>query len=104
MSDLQLKPLHNSIIFQFLDDVVIRRGVTQFQEKTNWGFQISSYDESCKKPRWGVVLAVGPTVDKSITVGTKILIEALKWTESHEHEGIKFWRTNDEQVMAIDED
>lgn len=104
----RLKAIKNHIIFQFEDEVVRKsdNGLdrAQFSEVTDWGFQISSFEEGTQKPRWGIVVAIGKDVDKEIKVGSKILIEALQWTNAVKFEGEYYWRTNSDKVLAIDED
>ena len=51
----------------------------------------------------GKVVAVGPKVDPEITVGTKILIEPLMWTDGFTHDGVKLWQTTDAKVIGIEE-
>lgn len=96
-----LRPIRKNIIFKFIDDVVVRNGNTQFKEATSWGFEISSYDESSKKPRWATVESVGPEVGSDIQAGTIILIEPLKWTKSVVFEDDMVWQTNEDCVLAV---
>jgi len=103
-----LRPIKNSILFQFEDKTVRKsdmgRNRSQFAETTEWGFEISSYDESAKTPRWGRVKFVGDEVDEDIKVGSRILVEALQWTEGMKFEDETYWRTNDTKVLIVDED
>lgn len=103
-----LRPIKNSIIFQFEDNTVRKtdmgRSRTQFAETTDWGFETSSYDESTKTPRWGKVKFVGDEVYEDIKVGSRILVEALQWTEGFEFEDERYWKTNDTKVLMIDSD
>lgn len=103
-----LRPIKNSILFQFEDKSVRKsdmgRNRSQFAETTDWGFETSSYDESTKKPRWARVKFTGPDVYEDIKIGSRILIEALQWTEGMDFEDEKYWRTNDTKVLIIDED
>ncbi len=103
-----IRAIKNHIIFQFENEIVRKsdtgRNRTQFSEKTDWGFEISSYDESTKSPQWAKVISVGPLVIDDITHGSRILIEALQWTEVFNINGISYWRTDDMKVMALDED
>ncbi len=102
-----LKPIKNNILFQFEDKTVRKndmgRNRSQFAEVTGWGFETSSYDESTKKPRWGLVRFTGDGVDENIKIGTRVLVEALQWTEGIKHEGEIYWRTNDTKILMIDE-
>jgi len=106
---MKLKPIHNHIIFKFVDGMkrlasTTGKDQTMFEEKTNWGFEISagqnSYDESAKRARWATVVAVGHEVPEEITPGVAILIEPLKWTKGFSFEGEMFWRTDSDWVLA----
>ena len=48
-------------------------------------------------------MSVGPdAVD--VQEGDRVLIEALKWSQGIELDGNTYWRTDESQVLAIDED
>lgn len=103
----KFRMLNNDIMFQFEDeDAILRDGKkTQrgFKEKTDWGFEFVTPKESAGNARWGVVVAIGPDVDSTdIDIGRRILIENLKWTSGIQFEGQEYWKTNDEQVLAVD--
>ena len=102
-----IKAIKNHIIFQFEDEIVRKtdtgRDRLQFAESTNWGFEVSSYDEGTKVPRWGTVKSVGHEVKSDIAVGSRILIEALAWTEALVFNGEPIWRTDESKVLAVDE-
>lgn len=105
---VSIKAIRNHVIFQF-EDAIVRKSDhgkqrKQFEEKTDWGFQLSNYDDGAKTPKWGIVIAVGREVIPDIQVGSRILIEPLQWTEAIELEGESYWRTDDQKIMAIDED
>ncbi len=105
---MKLLPLENKFTFKFVDAVVVRtdtdRRRTQFEETTESGFMISSYDESAKQPRWVVVQDVGPDVDANdIKSGSKVLLEALKWSEALEFAGDDIWYSDVTQVLAVEE-
>lgn len=94
-----LQPIHNHILFQFVDDAVGDSLVT----KTKSGIMMSrdmDFDEQ-RDPRWGKVLAVGPEVDELIKVNEYILIESLQWTPGIEFNGIKLWKTVEPKVLAV---
>lgn len=103
---MKLRAIKNHIIFHFEDEIVRKsdtgRDRTQFAESTEWGFEISNYDEGTKKPRWVTVLSIGPAVSEEIEVGSRILVEALAWTEAIKFEGVSYWRTDESKVMAVD--
>jgi len=101
---MNLKPIHDHIIFKFVEDTTRVKGQQSFAEKTDWGFDISpgsqSYDSSAKEARWGIVVAVGHEVEEDIYPGLAILIEPLKWTSGFVYEGNRMWQTNSSQVIA----
>lgn len=101
-----LKPLGIRFTFTFVDAVVTRsdmdRTRTQFEETTESGFTISSYDEGAKEPRWVIVKDIGPDVVE-FGPGDKVLVEALKWSESIEFDGDKFWYSDETVVLAVED-
>lgn len=101
-----LKPLGLRFTFKFVDKVVIRtdsdKRRTQFEETTESGFTISSYDESAKRPRWVIVMDCGPDV-KEFKTGAKVLLESLKWSEAIDFENDTFWYSDETVVMAVEE-
>jgi hypothetical protein len=86
----------DSILFKFVEDT----GKGFFKNKTSWGFEVVKKQDDTKYARWGEVLAVGKKV-KNVQVGQYILIEPLMWTLGVEHNGQKFWATNEEKVMLV---
>ena len=103
-----LRLIKNHIVFQFEDGITRRtdtgRNRAQFTEETEWGFEISSYDEGTKHPRWVIVKYVGPDVKEKIVPGMKILVDAMKWTEGVMFNGELLSRTDESHVLAIDAD
>jgi len=103
-----LQAIRNNILFQFeqgnLDVVSGNQRSQAFQERTDWGFEFHSFDESTNTPRWGRVMEVGPEVTDDIQVGMRILIDALQWTTHIIHNGEKIWMTNENSILAYDED
>ncbi len=98
-----IEVLQGFILFQFEDEIdTANRGA--FRKTTESGIILrSNVDESMKTSRFGVVVAVGPDVDDDITVGARILIDALKWTRVSTFHGEKFARTDNDHVLAIAE-
>ena len=101
-----LKPLGIRFTFKFIDAVVIRSDLdkrrTQFEETTESGFTISSYDESAKMPRWVTVMETGPDI-KEFKSGDKVLIESLKWSEAVDFDTDTFWYSDESVVMAVED-
>jgi len=105
---MKLMPLGKKFTFKFVDKVVLRtdqdKRRTQFEETTESGFTISSYDEGAKMPRWVIVENVGPDIDPSFfTKGSKVLVDALKWSEAIEFDDHTFWYSDLEQVLAVED-
>lgn len=98
-----IEVLEGFILFQFEDDID-GHNRNSFREKTESGIILqSSFDQSTKQPRWGIVVAIGPKVDEDISVGSKILIDSLKWTKISTFSGENFARTENDHVLAIAE-
>lgn len=105
--DLTLRVFRDDIMFQFEDEAATlahgKINQTAFQEKTSWGFIYKNPKASTESARWGIVTHLGPDVDPEITIGSKILIAPLKWTNAIEFNRTKYWKTNVDQVLAIEE-
>ena len=101
---MNIRPLHNSIIFEFEDAIERGAHTTGFKDQTESGLYLGvSHERSTGSPRWGKVLAVGNSVkDKDIQPGVRICIEALQWTNEVRTEGVSFWRTDEEKVLLVD--
>ncbi len=104
---MKLLPLGNKFTFKFVDKVVTRTDQdtrrTQFEEETSSGFIISNYDEGAKLPRWVIVKDIGPEITESDFVpGSKVLVDALKWSEAIEFDGDTFWYSDLTKVLAVD--
>jgi len=98
-----LRPIRNHIVFQFEEDEATHRGVTHFQEKTEWGFEFSDSDVTLELGRWVNVTHVGPEVTDNIKPGMRVCVDHLKWTHGFEFEGEKYWRTDSDNILLIDE-
>jgi len=103
MQTLPIKPLHNKIFFQFDERIIVNSiGKRAFEDKSSGIVIMGNTDDATKKPRWATVVAVGDAVDSDIKVGTKICVEALRWTDMMTVDGIDFWQTNDEEVLLYE--
>jgi co-chaperonin GroES (HSP10) len=101
----KLKTLHTNLLFRFEDELVTSRGIKQFKQTTEWGFQLgASMDSNTKSPRWGIVVAVGEKIDSDIKPGMRVLVEALKWTEGVSYGSETVWLTNQDYVLAVDDE
>lgn len=100
-----LRTLKKNILFKFEDELVTAGGIKQFKEITKSGLILAvNFDKNVKSSRWGIVVAVGPeVVDPDLVVGSRVLIEPLKWTEGVDYEGETYWMTNEDHVLLIDE-
>ena len=93
---MNITPLHDSILFSFEEEV----NKVGFNQQSASGIVYKSFDFDTKTPRWGIALKVGPSV-KVVKEGDRILIDSLRWTEGHEIEGVKFWRTTEGDVIGV---
>ena len=92
----KIKSIESNIIFQFVEDVTS----TRFKNSSASGFIITSDDgNQTSQPRWAKTIDVGPNVTE-IKPGDFILIEAGKWTPGFELNGERFWKTDDQRVIA----
>lgn len=97
----KLKPIHDHIVFQFIDESIRLNDMTQFVDKTNWGFLVSTVQRGMDYPRVGTVIATGPKVEGKVNPGDHILIEPGMWTIGAKFESDEYWRTDLTHVMAI---
>lgn len=97
-----LRPLHNQIIVQFLEQQVGPKGY--FERYTKSGIVLPAFEshaDTIKTPRWAKVCAIGPKCDPILAVeGCEILIEPLMWTQGMEVKGRKYWRTDQTKVVG----
>lgn len=98
---MKLKPLGKSFIFQFFSDTY---GIG-FVEKNKGQIILTNQnlDEQGKFARWGRVVSIGPEVS-SLKVNDIVLIEALQWTTQMPFEGSKYWKSDEDKVLAVGED
>lgn len=103
-----VKAIANHIIFRFESEIERRtvegKSIGHFVETTDWGFKMVSTEETTQNARWARVIATGPKCNEDIQPGMRILIQPLQWTNGVEFEGEMYWRTNDQEVMLIDDD
>jgi co-chaperonin GroES (HSP10) len=97
---LQIIPVRNNIIFEFVEDSTS----TRFVNSTKSGIMISSQDSNQTGiPRWGKITHVGPDV-KNVKVGEYALIEPGKWTSSFYVDNHRYWKTDDDQIMCTSDE
>lgn len=98
-----VEAIKNHIIFQFTEAV---NGQGMFSEETASGIYLGAgHETSAASSRWAKIVTFGPEVTPELQqVGKKILIENLKWTEGVKFKGETYWRTDDQNVLAYEED
>lgn len=85
-----------NVIFQFVEDTISNR----FVNKAASGIIISAHDlNQAGVSRWAKVTHIGEEVDE-VAVGEYILLEAGKWTSGFYVDGVRFWKTDIDQVLA----
>lgn len=100
----EIEVLGKFILFQF-EELRDANNRNSFHEKRESGIILKSdYDASTKKPRWVKVLAVGPDVCDDIQVGSRVLVQALKWTQVSTYQKAEFARTEEAFILAVDEE
>lgn len=100
----ELEPVSDHILFQFIEETE-RSQKGAFRNKTTWGFELAmSYDDTTKTPRWVEIIGLGPDVPKDFHVGQVVLVAPLRWTQQVEYNGVKFARTDDKNILAVDDD
>jgi len=98
-----LKPLGTSFLFEFFNDSVNGMFVQRNKGVIAIAHASLRPEEQGKAARWGKVLAIGDRV-KDFAVGDTVLIAPGKWTPGFTHEGVRQWRSVEEEVLAIGED
>jgi hypothetical protein len=98
-----LKPIRNHILFQFEEKQTKHMGIAQFKEETDWGFEYANTTEGMETGRWVTVTHVGHEVPDYIKPGMRVCVDKLKWTNDFEFEGEKYWRTDSDCILLIDE-
>ncbi len=102
---MAIRPLGNTFLFAFLNNTT--NGM--FEAKSTGKIIIAApssnrfQDDQGGRARWARVLAVGPNVS-GFKNGNIVLIHPGKWTVGFEHDGVKIWKSDEEQVLAIGAD
>ena len=98
-----IEVLDTKILFQF-EDEIDANNKNAFHETRESGIILqSNFDQSTKLPRWVRVIKVGPDVCDDIEAGSRVLVEAMKWTPQSTYKGEKFARTEEKFILAIDD-
>jgi hypothetical protein len=94
---MQPEAVSNHILFQFVED--IRAG--RFVNSTGGQILVSTSDTNqSNTPRWGKVTHTGPEV-LDVKVGEYVLVEPGKWTNGFYIDDVRFWKTDEEQIMLV---
>lgn len=96
---MNLKPIKNTILFQF-NDPVNTKGQFEAQTTASGILLQGGFDDSAKSPRWATVVAIGPDC-KYVQPGQEILLPALRWTPVIKHDGTNYWKTDETEVVAV---
>lgn len=96
-----LRPLGNAFLFQFCSESA--KG--QFIEKNSGAIILTHQDleHQGKYARWGKVISAGEEVT-DFKVGDLVLIESLKWTIGFDYQDSRYWKSDEEKVIAIAND
>lgn len=95
---MDLKPLHNHFLFQFLNDIT--SGLIINRNKGQIIIANAETLEQGKYARWVKVVAIGDDV-KDFNVGDVVLVEPGKWTIGFVHNEKRYWKSDDAWVLAI---
>ena len=94
-----LTAIKNGIIFEFCDKV----GSKAFgNTKAGEIVIVSGITDQSGVTRWGQVSAIGSTV-KDVKVGDYICIEAGKWTQYFLHNDTRYWKTDEDSILLVDD-
>lgn len=98
---MNIKAINRDFLFQFTDGTAEGK----FIEKAKSGIILTNQDaeSQAKYARWGRVVSIGDNVT-TLSVGDLVLMESGKWTTSTLWEDVKYWRSNEEFVIAIGAD
>ena len=97
---MKLEPVNDNVIFKFVEDTTS----TRFMNSSSAGIIISSKDDNqANVSRWGKVVAIGPKV-LDVKVDDYILVESGKWTSGFEHESVRYWKTDENQILAVSDE
>lgn len=92
---MQIEAVNNNVIFQFIDETLS----SKFVNTTKSGILIPLDNTQSQIPRWGRVTHVGPDVT-DIEVDDFILIEKGKWTQGFYVNDVRYWKTDNREVLA----
>lgn len=98
---MEIEAIRNHVIFQFVEEIQNDR----FRNSTHWGLIVTSGDTNQSNiARWGRVTHLGPDVISDIKVKDFILIEEGKWTPHFVLGGNRYWKTDDQVIIAVSDE
>lgn len=97
---MTITAIRNNVLFTFVDEINSRNEFTKGATDSGIVIAGDTFDASAKQSRWVKVFAVGPDV-KNVKVGDVALLPALRWTEGIKHDGFRFWKTDENEIVAI---
>lgn len=98
-----IKAIRNHVIFQFEEEKTKHMGISQFKESTDWGFEFATTLDGMENARWVRVIAVGPEADLDVQPGMRVCVDKLMWSNEFEVDGEKYWRTDSDQILMVEE-
>lgn len=90
----------DNIVVRFMDNVTACGLFNENNSSNSLIYIPPTPGESANKDRWAIVISVGPTVD-CCEVGSQVLIKQGMWTPGFKVDGNKFWKTEQQFVIAI---
>jgi len=101
---MALKPLGKNFLFAFLNETDGKK----FLPKNKGRIILTAHAKGDVRgqgeyARWAKVLAIGPLVTE-FKNGDIVLIDKLKWTIGFEHDGVRIWKSDQDQVLALADD
>lgn len=98
---MRVKPLSKHFFFKFANEFAGGK----FIEKSGSSIILTNQAiDTQHAPRWAEIIEVGPDV-KNVEVGDIVLLDAMKWTRAIDFDNMKFWKSDDDQVLCkVDRD
>lgn len=101
-NQLPYEPILDHVVFTF--DEGVHDG--QFTEENIGSIMMynkgKNFNHDAEYSRWGTVTAIGPLVTE-VKVGDHVVVEKHKWTPEFTVDGHRVWRTNEKNILAVEE-
>lgn len=94
-----IKATTTNIVFQFTDTVTAT-GLFNENSDSKLIYIPPTPGESSNKDRWAIVVAAGPEVTVC-QPGSRVMIKQGMWTPGFTVNGRKFWKSEQQYVIAI---